>query len=292
MDFAQRLANLVRTRRSQLVVGLDPVLERMPAALVPPGTELDQEAAADAIVRFNSAVLEAVAPFAVAAKPQVAFYEQWGVPGWVAYQRTIALARDAGLLVIGDVKRGDTGSTSEAYARAHLTSPGAADAITINPYLGTDGLQPFVNAAREHGRGVFVLVRTSNPSAAAMQDVLVDGRPYHQHVAQLVASLDEGDADAYGCVGAVVGGTAPEVMHALRSLLPRAWFLVPGIGAQGGRPEDLGAAFDREGLGALVSASRSVLYAAPRDHAQWTGVVADAARDLRNRIRDVAPVPC
>jgi orotidine-5'-phosphate decarboxylase len=298
--FADRLAEAVQAKNSALVVGLDPRLERLPQS-VREVAEADQASsaedrrasAAQAIRRFDRAVVELVAPFAVAVKPQIAFYEQWGPSGLAAYEHAIGCARAAGLLVIGDIKRGDIGSTAEAYARAHL-GPGAAapaDAVTLNPWLGTDSVKPFLEVARVEGRGAFVLVRTSNRSASELQDLEVDGCPVHEHVARLVNrwGADLVGSSGYSSVGAVVGATAPQELRHLRSVMPKAWLLIPGVGAQGATAADVAAAFDRDGLGAVVNSSRGILYAygdpATRD---WQTPVRDAARTLRDQLREAA----
>lgn len=297
--FADRLADAVRTKNSALVVGLDPQIARLPDDLRAQAQGDDARAkAADAIRRFNEIVIEQVAPYAVAVKPQIAYYEVFGPAGLAAYEETITCAQEAGLLVIGDIKRGDIGSTAAAYARAHLsrldddgTTRPAADAVTINPYLGTDSVKPFVDAAKAEGAGLFVLVRTSNPSAKELQDLVAGGRPLHEHVAELVTNWgkDLVGACGYSSVGAVVGATAPEELARLRTVLPQAWFLVPGVGAQGATAADVAPAFGRDGLGAVVNSSRGILYAfGPPQTAAWHVAVADAAKQLRDQLRQVA----
>jgi orotidine-5'-phosphate decarboxylase len=204
-------------------------------------------------------------------------------------------ARAAGLLVIGDIKRGDIGTTAAAYAEGHLASPerpdARADAVTLNPFLGTDSVAPFFKVMAAQGAGCFVLVRTSNASAGELQDLRVDGRPLHEHVAALVARWGEAQLGAcgYSSVGAVVGATAPAELRRLRALLPRAWFLVPGVGAQGATAEDVAAAFDADGLGAIVNSSRGILYAYGDPAApNWKDSVRDAARTLRDQLRRAA----
>ncbi len=294
--FADRLATAVREKDSCLVVGLDPFLDRLPLQILEAAGETDDPRAnaALAIERFNAGVIEAVAPFAAAVKPQVAFYEMFGPAGIAAYERTLGLAHDAGLLVIGDIKRGDIGSTASAYARAHLDPmPGvpAADAVTVNPYLGRDSIAPFLEAAGKRDAGVFVLVRTSNPSAVELQELSGHGRPLYEDVAALV---DEWGRDLVGesgfsSVGAVVGATAPEALMRLRSLMPKTWFLIPGVGAQGGAARDVAPAFAHNGLGALVNSSRGILYAYgdPATSA-WQDAVANAAKTLRDELREAA----
>ena len=242
--FADRLAAAVERKGAPLCVGLDPDPALMPAGL--------------GVVEFCRGIVDAVAGAVVAVKPQSAFFEAQGTTGWEALAEVCEYARAAGLLVIADAKRGDVPSTARAYAAAFAP---LADAVTVNPYLGHDSLEPFFERDE---LGVFVLVKTSNPSSADIQDLpLADGRPLWQHVAGLV---DRWGADLVGArglssVGAVVGATYPDVLETIRGLLPRAVLLLPGVGAQGGRPEDLAAAFAAGPASALVSASRSVLYA-------------------------------
>jgi orotidine-5'-phosphate decarboxylase len=264
-QFGDRLVDAVAHKRSQLVVGLDPV-----AALLPAAVGGDAEA-------FCRGVVDAVAEVAVAVKPQSAFFEVLGAGGVAAFRRICAYAREAGLLVIADVKRGDIASTAAAYADAFIP---LADAVTVNPYLGRDSLEPFVDACRRHGAGLFCLVKTSNPGSRDVQDVqLADGRLLWQHVAELVHGLGEdllGDS-GLSSVGAVVGATFPSEVEEARRLLPRSPFLLPGIGTQGGAPRDVAAAFAAGPAAALVSASRSVIYAS--SGADWReAAAAEAAR--------------
>jgi orotidine-5'-phosphate decarboxylase len=272
--FADRLVDLVERRQTQLVVGLDPVPDRMP------------DAARGDIGAFCEGIIDAVADHAVAVKPQSAFFEAQGPDGVRAFFEVCAYARDAGLLVIADVKRGDIGSTATAYAAAYAQ---AADAVTVNPYLGRDSLQPFVDVCRTRGTGMFCLVKTSNPGSADVQDVqLADGTVLWQHVARLVAEVGEGLVGERGLssVGAVVGATFPAEVAAARRLLPRAPFLLPGIGAQGGAPGDVASAFAVGPAGGLVSASRSVIYASAG--ADWREAAGDAAKMLAREAWHVA----
>jgi orotidine-5'-phosphate decarboxylase len=267
--FTDRLSEAVARKRSQLVVGLDPVAERLPP-------EVDGDLAA-----FCRGIVDAVAPFAVAVKPQSAFFEAHGPEGAAAFRETCEYARAAGLLVIADAKRGDIGSTARAYAEAFFP---LADALTVNPYLGGDSLEPFLEACRREGAGLFVLVKTSNPGGADIQDVeLADGRRLWQRVAELVGEWGEGLLGEGGlsAVGAVVGATFPEDVAAARRLLPRAVFLLPGIGFQGAEPADVGAAFTGDPASALVSASRSVIYAADDD---WRAAAAAEAERLAREV--------
>ena len=275
--FADRLAEAVERKRSQLVVGLDPVPDRLPG-------ELRDEPPAAACARFCRGIVDAVEPVAVAVKPQSAFFEALGPDGADAFADVCAYARSAGLLVIADAKRGDIGSTARAYAAAFLEPRrGAplADAVTVNPYLGGDSVEPFLAAARRDGAGVFCLVKTSNPGGADVQDVvLADGTRLWEYVARLVSGWGDDLVGERGlsAVGAVVGATFPREVAQARRLLPRAVLLLPGVGAQGGAPADLAPAFEAGPAGALVSASRSVIYAF-RDGGDWRAAAgAEAAR--------------
>jgi orotidine-5'-phosphate decarboxylase len=272
--FADRLADLVERRRTQLVVGLDPIPERMPASL---GGD---------IRAFCEGIVDAVAEHAVAVKPQSAFFEAQGPEGVSAFFEVCAYAREAGLLVIADVKRGDIGSTATAYAAAYAR---VADAVTVNPYLGRDSLEPFVDACRAEGTGMFCLVKTSNPGSADVQDVrLHDGRMLWEHVAGLVGEVGAGLVGESGLssVGAVVGATFPAEIAAVRRLLPRAPFLLPGIGVQGGSPDDVAPAFAAGPAGGLVSASRAVIYASAGD--DWRDAAAASAEALAREAWHVA----
>jgi len=271
--FGDRLAEAVERKRSQLVVGLDPVAERLPS-------ELRDDAPTDAFTRFCSGIVDAIAPYAVAVKPQSAFFEALGADGVRVFETVCGYARAAGLLVLADAKRGDIGSTAEAYAHAFIP---LADAVTVNPYLGRDSIEPFLEACRREGAGIFCLVKTSNPGSADVQDVvLADGTLLWQHVARLVAKWGEELIGSSGLssVGAVVGATFPRDVAEARRLLPRAVLLLPGVGAQGGAPAELGPAFSSGPAGALVSASRSVIYAS--SGADWrAAAAAEAARLAR-----------
>src|SRR5213082_1544262 len=280
--FADRLAEAVERRRSQLVVGLDPVLDLLPV-------ELQGEAAAgpasrgDAVARFCRGLIDAAAPFCVAVKPQLAFFEALGSHGLRAFEAACSYAREAGLLVIADAKRGDIGSTARAYAAAYLEGEiPVADAMTVNPYLGRDSLEPFFGACRRQGGGVFCLVKTSNEGGGDVQDVrLSDGGVLWQHVARLVAEWGEDLVGEHGLssVGAVVGATHPRAIGEARRLLPRSIMLLPGVGAQGASPADVARAFTSGPASALVAASRSVTYGFRSSGEDWrTGASQEAAR--------------
>jgi orotidine-5'-phosphate decarboxylase len=282
--FSDRLIAAIRAKRSACVVGLDPRLETMPRFLVDEAAALPRDEAAYAILAgFGRAVVDAVAEHAPAVKVQSAFYELLGVPGLRALLETVRAARAAGLLVILDAKRGDIASTAAAYAesllgeldwRGEARETIGADAATVSPYLGADSLEPWVDVCRRHQKGIFVLVRTSNHGSADIQGLpLAGGGTVDERVASMVDRLGEGlvGAAGYSSVGAVVGATFPADAARLRRLMPRAIFLLPGYGAQGGGAEGLAACFDRDGLGAVVSASRSVTYPAGAEAATSAG---------------------
>jgi orotidine-5'-phosphate decarboxylase len=250
--FADRLAAEVERKRSQLVVGLDPQPDLMPVEL------------RGDVARFCCALVDAVAPHAVAVKPQLAFFEALGAAGIAAFQQVCAYARRVGVLVIADGKRGDIGSTARAYAEAYLEGePPCADALTVNPYLGRESVEPYLAAARRNGAGLFVIVKTSNAGGDVQDVVLSDGRPLWHHVAAQVAEWGEelvGDV-GLSSVGAVVGATHPRAVGEARRLMPQAVILLPGIGAQGGSVGELARAFQSGPASALVNASRSIDYA-------------------------------
>ncbi len=283
-NFADRLADAVREKNSRVVVGLDPRLEALPEAFRK-GTDRDIEKAGKALLEFNAALIEIVKPHAVAVKPQIAFYEKLGPYGVVAYFATCKHARDQGLLVIGDVKRGDVTETAKAYAEAHfLAFP--ADAITVNPFFGTDGIEPFVQTAKKQGGGLFVLVKTSNPRSGEFQDLPVEGKPLYLHLAAKVAewgaSLKGGSG--YSAVGAVVGATHPAQAAEIRAALPGCFFLVPGYGAQGATAADLKACFNPDGLGAVVNSSRGIITAWEKEAYKglpWEKAVEKAVLDMK-----------
>ena len=286
--FADRLAEAVERKHSQLVVGLDPVADQLPLELRGE-TGLGREYAAAACERFCCGVIDAVAPHAVAVKPQSAFFEALGAEGWRVLEHVCDYARAAGLLVIADAKRGDIGSTARAYATAFVEArgdePPLADAVTVNPYLGRDSVEPFLAACRREGAGMFCVVKTSNAGGADVQDVtLSDGTLLWQHVAGLVRDWGEELVGARGlsAVGAVVGATFPREVAEVRRLLPQAVLLLPGVGAQGGSPADVAPAFTSGPASALVSASRSVIYAYRGSGSDWrTAAGGEAARLAR-----------
>jgi orotidine-5'-phosphate decarboxylase len=288
--FGDRLAAAVEERRSQLVVGLDPRLDLLPVELRG-DSYLGRRPAAEAVARFCCGLIDAVAPYVVAVKPQLAFFEPLGPEGFGAFEEICDYARSAGLLVIADGKRGDIGSTARSYATAYLEprqdDPPLADALTINTYLGRDSLVPFVTACRRTGGGVFCLVKTSNAGGVDVQDLMTtDGHPVWHHVARLVAELGE---DAVGdcglsSVGAVVGATFPRAIAEARKLMPQSVLLLPGVGAQGATPADVARAFTSGPASALVTVSRSVIYAFRTTDVDWRSAAAAEAARLRAEV--------
>jgi orotidine-5'-phosphate decarboxylase len=275
--FADRLCEAVKTKKTSLVVGLDPVYSRLPAIIRSHrqmNDEFDADAAVDAIFDFCTQVMRIVAPMVPAVKINIAYFEKYLWEGLETYYALISEAEDLGLEIIGDVKRGDIGHTAETYAAAHLQNPElvgledtlAPDAITINGYTGADGIEPFADVANKQGKGVFVLVRTSNPSAAAIQDIVdADGKRVYERVADIVSQIankpERIGKKGYSNVGMVVGGTAPEITSALRHNYDKIWFLVPGYGSQGASAADCIRFCKPDGTGALINASRSIIYA-------------------------------
>jgi orotidine-5'-phosphate decarboxylase len=288
-NFADRLIEAVEDKRSCVVVGLDPHIESFPEDIRKDIGASSAEAA-QAILKFNRQVISVIAEHAVAVKPQSAFYEALGWEGVRAYAETIKIAHEHDLLVIADVKRGDIGSTAEAYAKAHLDHFGA-DAVTVNPYLGTDSIQPFIKRTGA-GKGIFVLVKTSNPSSTDIQDLDSGNRKVYEHVADLVERWGATcrGASGYSAVGAVVGATFPDIAAGLRRVMPHAIFLLPGYGAQGATAEDCKSCFDADGRGAIVSSSRGIIYAhtkAEKPGFSWDAYVAQAAGRMRQELEAV-----
>lgn len=270
----QKLIKNIQRTNAPIVVGLDPMLNYIPEhiqkkAFAEFGETL--EGAAEAIWLFNKEIIDHTWDLIPAVKPQIAMYEQFGVEGLKAYKRTVDYCKEKGLVVIGDVKRGDIGSTSAAYAVGHLgkvqvgSKTYAAfdeDFATVNPYLGTDGIKPFIDVCKEEKKGIFILVKTSNPSSGEFQDQKIDGKPLYELVGEHVAKWgEECMGDTYSYVGAVVGATYPEMGKILRGIMPKAFILVPGYGAQGGKGKDLVHFFNEDGLGAIVNSSRGIIAA-------------------------------
>ena len=269
----QLVANIKKTG-APIVVGLDPMLNYIPEqvqkkALAEYGETL--EGAAEAIWQFNKEIVDKTYDLIPAVKPQIAMYEQFGLPGLAAFKKTVDYCKEKGLVVIGDIKRGDIGSTSAAYAVGHIGkvkvgsktyAPFDEDFVTVNPYLGSDGVNPLLDVCKEEKKGIFVLVKTSNPSSGEFQDQKIDGRPLYELVGEKVAAWgSEVMGDEYSYVGAVVGATYPEMGKVLRKVMPKAYILVPGYGAQGGKGKDLVHFFNEDGLGAIVNSSRGIIAA-------------------------------
>ncbi len=269
MNFTDRLIQKIIEKQSHTVVGLDPRMEMIPDFIREESCAEFQDpfqAASEAILRFNREIIHSVVHIVPAVKPQIAFYERYGHWGVRAFAETADYAKDKGLIVIGDVKRNDIGSTSEAYADAYLgdeLSPYNLDAITVNPYFGSDGVLPFIQRARDRGKGIFVLVKTSNKSSEELQDLKTDGRHIYEVVGEMVdrwGKSTEGNR-GYKCVGGVVGATFPGQADDLRHIMPRSYLLVPGYGAQGATAADVISYFNPDGLGAVVNSSRGIIFA-------------------------------
>ncbi|MFO0803159.1 MAG: orotidine-5'-phosphate decarboxylase [Gemmataceae bacterium] len=279
--FSDRLAEAVR-RKGPLCVGIDPRWESLPLAIRTAHSD-----PARAFEVFSLKVLELVAPFSAVVKPQAAFFELLGPAGMNAMKNVLAAAKSMGFVTILDAKRGDIASTAEAYAHAAFGPTWDADSLTINPYLGRDAVEPFLNAAKAASRGVFVLVRTSNPGAGLFQDLNVEGRPLYRKVAAEVVNWNEstlGECDL-GDVGAVVGATHPRELAELRAAMPKVWLLVPGYGAQGATAADVKAAYLPNGLGAVVNSSRGVTFPFKPHDADWESKIVEAARKSASELK-------
>lgn len=304
-----RLIEKIKETDAPIVAGLDPMLSYIPAhvqekAFAEYGETL--EGAAEAIWQFNKEIVDKIYDLIPAVKPQIAMYEQFGVPGISAFKRTVDYCREKGLVIIGDIKRGDIGSTSAAYAAGHIGrvqvgsrryAPFQEDFVTVNPYLGSDGVNPFLEVCKEEKKGIFVLVKTSNPSSGEFQDRQIDGKPLYELVGEKVAAWGaEAMGDAYSRVGAVVGATYPEMGKALRKIMPKAYILVPGYGAQGGKGKDLVHFFNADGLGAIINSSRGIIAAYKQEqYAQFgaenfgdasRAAVEDMLADIRGALKD------
>ena len=268
----RKLTDKIKKTNAPIVVGLDPMLKYIPSHIT--GKAYEEfgetlEGAAEAIWQFNKEIVDNIYDLVPAVKPQIAMYEQFGIEGLKAFKKTLDYCKEKDLIVIGDIKRGDIGSTSEAYAVGHLGKVAVGgksyagfdeDFATVNPYFGTDGIKPFIDVCKQEKKGIFILVKTSNPSSGEFQDRLVDGRPLYEIVGEKVAQWGELHmGDSYSYVGAVVGATYPEMGKALRRIMPKAYILVPGYGAQGGKGADLVDFFNEDGLGAIVNSSRGLL---------------------------------
>ena len=299
-----QLVNNIKKLDAPIVVGLDPMLDYVPeyikkAAFAEYGETL--EGAAEAIWQYNKGIVDATYDLIPAVKPQIAMYEQFGIPGLIAYKKTVDYCKSKDLVVIGDIKRGDIGSTSAAYAVGHLGQVQVGsrkyagfdeDFATVNPYLGSDGVKPFMDICKEEKKGIFVLVKTSNPSSGEFQDRVIDGRPLYELVGEKVAQWgDELVGDEYSYVGAVVGATYPEMGKVLRKIMPKTFILVPGYGAQGGKGADLVHFFNEDGLGAIVNSSRGIIAAYKQEKYKEFGAenYADASRAaVKDMIADIS----
>ena len=302
----EKLVERIKKLEAPIVVGLDPTLNFVPGFLLDKAINEKGEtleAAADAIFEFNKKIVDAVYDLIPAVKPQIAMYEQFGIPGLMAYKQTLDYCHEKGLLVIGDAKRGDIGSTSTAYAIGHLgkvkigsteIAPIDTDFLTINPYMGSDSVVPFVEECKKHDKGLFILVKTSNPSSGEFQDQKVGKKAVYELVGKKV---DEWGAElvrnGYSDVGAVVGATYPEMGEVLREIMPKAYILVPGYGAQGGTAAELKPFFNKDGLGAIVNSSRGIIAAYKQEKYAEYGAegFAEAARaaviDMKNDIASI-----
>ena len=301
-----KLVEKIQKTSAPIVVGLDPMLSYVPQHIQKAAFEEFGETpagAAEAIFRFNKAIVDATCDLIPAVKPQIAMYEQFGVEGVKAFQRTVDYCHEKDLVVIGDVKRGDIGSTSSAYATGHLGSVQigskrfstfSEDFATVNPYLGSDGIKPFVDVCKEEKKGIFILVKTSNPSSGEFQDRLIDGKPLYEHVGEKVAEWgSDCMGDSYSYVGAVVGATYPEQGKLLRQVMPKSFILVPGYGAQGGKGKDLVHFFNKDGLGAIINSSRGIIAAYKQDQYVNRGITAENFADasrmaVEDMIADIA----
>ena len=299
-----KLTAKIKKTNAPIVVGLDPMLNYVPEHIQKKAFDEYGETlagAAEAIWQFNKAIIDTTYDLIPAVKPQIAMYEQFGVEGVMAYKKTVDYAKSKDLVIIGDVKRGDIGSTSEAYAVGHLGKVKVGsnsyagfdeDFATVNPYLGSDGINPFIDVCKEHNKGIFVLVKTSNPSSGEFQDRLVDGKPLYEIVGEQVAKWGEQHmGDEYSYVGAVVGATYPEMGKVLRKVMPKTYILVPGYGAQGGKGADLVHYFNEDGLGAIVNSSRGIIAAYKQEAYAKFGAenFADASRQaVVDMIEDIS----
>ncbi len=289
----QKLIAGIERTGAPVVVGLDPMLSYIPEHIKKKAYEEYGETlkgAGEAIWQYNKGIIDAVYDLVPAVKPQIAMYEQFGIEGLIAFEKTVRYSKEKGLVVIGDVKRGDIGSTSQAYATGHLGKVQVGsreytgfdeDFATVNPYLGSDGIQPFIDVCKKEKKGIFVLVKTSNKSSGEFQDRVVEGRPLYELVGKQVAKWGESCmGEDYSYVGAVVGATYPEMGRVLRRIMPKSYILVPGYGAQGGKGEDLVPFFNEDGLGAIVNSSRGIIAAYQQEKYARFGSMnyADASR--------------
>ena len=304
------LVKKIKKTEAPIVVGLDPTLKMIPEHIKKSAFEQygeTLEGAGEAVWQYNKAIIDAIYDLIPAVKPQIAMYEQFGIPGMVAFKRTVDYCKEKGLVVIGDIKRGDIGSTSEAYAVGHLGKVQIGsntcygfdeDFVTVNPYLGSDGVNPFIKICKEENKGLFILVKTSNPSSGEFQDQMIGEKTLYQMVGEKVAEwAADCMGDDYSYIGAVVGATYPEIGKVMRKVMPKSYILVPGYGAQGGQGKDLVHFFNEDGLGAIVNSSRGIIAAyqqekyanfAPENFADASRqAVLDMKADIMGAIRGV-----
>ena len=288
-----KLIDKIVNTGAPIVVGLDPKLDFVPEAIKKRCFEEkgeNLEGVAEAFWQFNKEIIDNIYDIVPAVKPQIAMYEEIGIPGLIAFKKTVDYCKEKGLIVIGDIKRGDIGSTAQSYAVGHLGGVKVGDKVfkgfdedfvTVNPYLGSDGVKPFIDICNKEDKGIFVLAKTSNPSSGEFQDKLIDGKPLYEIVGAKIRGWGEDSMDgAYSNVGAVVGATYPEMGKVLRELMPKTYILVPGYGAQGGKGKDLVNFFNKDGLGAIVNSSRGIIAAWKSDNYKQfnDGKVGEAAR--------------
>lgn len=299
-----KLVDKIRKTNAPIVVGLDPMMNYIPEHIIKKAfAEYGEtlEGAAEAVWQYNKGIIDATYDLIPAVKPQIAMYEQFGIEGLKAFKRTCDYAKEKELVVIGDIKRGDIGSTSAAYATGHLGrvkvgnnifSAFNEDFVTVNPYLGTDGVKPFIDVCKEENKGLFILVKTSNPSSGEFQDRIIDGRPLYEWVGEKVAEWGaEHMGKEYSYIGAVVGATYPEMGKILRKQMPKTFILVPGYGAQGGKGKDLVHFFNEDGLGAIINSSRGIIAAYKQEAYAEFGAenYADASRQAAlDMIKDIS----
>jgi len=293
VNMINKLVSKIKKTNAPIVVGLDPMMDYIPEHITKKAfAELGEtlEGAGEAIWQYNKGIIDATYDLIPAVKPQIAMYEQFGIEGMIAFKKTVDYAKEKDLVIIGDIKRGDIGSTSAAYATGHLGKVRVGsktytafneDFATVNPYLGTDGVKPFIDICKEEKKGLFILVKTSNPSSGEFQDRIIDDRPLYEWVGEKVAEWGADHmGDDYSYIGAVVGATYPEMGKVLRKVMPKSYILVPGYGAQGGKGADLVHFFNEDGLGAIVNSSRGIIAAYKQDeYAGFGGLnYADASR--------------
>ena len=305
-NISDKLLNLIEQKHNPCIIGLDPVIDQIPACIKRKKKDYDSpfEAVRHTIIEFNRLIIDAVKDIVPAVKPQMAFYEQYGSQGVKAFEETVIYAKEKGLIVIEDAKRNDIASTAKAYADGHLgkvslidgtiSSSLDVDFVTVTPYLGSDGIKPFIEVCKESGKGIFILVKTSNPSSGELQNRIIagDGAVYEviaRYVAE--AGIELMGEKGYSSLGAVVGATYPQEAKKLREIMPRNIFLVPGYGAQGGRAEDVIPCFNDDGYGAIISSSRGIIFAYNREPyrskyrpEEFYLASREAAMDMREKI--------